>query len=124
MIEIYLLISIVIGAILVVDGFLLRQVKGKCGGNPILSITTTIEFLWAIITIVALYKLEFSGWLIFIPSLYITHNIFGWLYGAFIMSKTEGDLSEHTMYIPIWYVNTGIFVGLIYGISGVVAVAG
>lgn len=123
MIQTYLLLSIIIGAVLIVDGFLLRNVKGRCGGHSVLNITTIIEFLWAILSVIALLKLEFPGWLIFIPALYVAHNVFGWLYGFIIMSKRENNSTDEIIYVPMWYVNFGLVVGIVYGLASVVAVS-
>jgi hypothetical protein len=119
MVDGYLTIGVLIGAVLIIDGLLLRKSQGKWGGNRILAATTSIELIWALVSLAAVFTLKFPGWTLLIPSLYIAHNVFGWLYGFYLAAKTQADTPN--FYVSMWYVNFGIQVGFIYSILCIVA---
>jgi hypothetical protein len=122
MIELYFLVSIFIGIIVIIDGVVLYKARGVCGANKIQSITTTIEFLWAIASITALLKLELSQLQILIPSLYVVHNILGWVFGFYLCSKSpEIKNGTEALVVPYWYIIFGLTVGMVFSISSICA---
>lgn len=56
MIELYFLVSVFVGIAVIVDGVVLYKAKGVCWTNKIQSFTTTIEFLWVIVSIIAFLR--------------------------------------------------------------------
>lgn len=96
---------------------LLKQ-SGKINGNKILITTTTIEFIWAICSIFVLFKFQFSNHAILVPVLYIFHNVFGWLYGAYLASKEKDEIKNMSQVnLPIWYSKYGISFGAVFCLS-------
>ncbi len=122
MTQAYLYISIIIGLVLIIDAVILKRVNGKCGAHPILSITTRIELLWAVASAIALYELNFSGWSVLVPSLYLAHNVFGWCLGFFLVSKNLEAAKSKNFFVPIWYVYICGAVGLIFSVVSTFAV--
>lgn len=119
--QVYFSLSIIIGLVLIVDAIVLSRVNGKCGGHPILSITTPVEFFWAVASAIALYKIKFLGWPVLIPSLYLAHNVFGWGYGTFIISKEKEAAESGKIHVPIWYVYFGGTVGVVFSLASFLA---
>ncbi len=122
MIQLYLSSSLIIGFIIIADAVLLYKNKGVFGKNKLLTLTTNIEFIWAIVTIIALFKLDFSQWLILVPSLYIIHNIIGWIYGFYLTSKSPEILEGKAPIItPMWYVYFCLSYSIIFTVICMVA---
>ena len=115
MIEFYLLFGCFIGLLIIIDGVVLKNENGQLGANKIQSVTSLIEFLWAVFSIYLLVKIQLSGITLLVPVLYITHNVLGWLYGFYILSKVEGELENISQIIvPNWYIQFGIVFGVVY----------
>ena len=122
MMELYFLVSVFVGMAVIVDGVVLYKARGVCWTNKIQSFTTTIEFLWVIASIIAVFTLEFSQLQILIPSLYVAHNIFGWAYGSYLVSKSpEVKNGTEALVIPYWYLMFGLTVGIVFSISSLYA---
>ncbi|GLX76724.1 hypothetical protein tinsulaeT_00640 [Thalassotalea insulae] len=113
MLEVYLSISIIIGLIIIYDGYLIIKNQGVIGIGQFAMITSTIEFLWAIVSIVALFALEFQNWQVLIPALYITHNILGWVYGFWLESKSPTEKIDKVV-VPLWYAKFGFNFGVVF----------
>jgi len=122
--QVYFSISVLVGIVLIIDGVLLRKASGKYGGSTLLSITTTIEFLWVTVSAIALANLDFYGWVILIPVAYIAHNVLGWLYGVLSLSKQNSSIETSNIYVPIWYVNFGLTFGAVFSLASMVAIIG
>lgn len=119
--------SVLIGAVIILDGMILRRSSGVNGVTPLLTVTATIEFLWAVVSITALVKLKFTHWNILIPTAYVTYNILGWLYGVVIALKIDKGIDEQafsvpTLSVPMWYVNFCITFGIVFTLSCIVAI--
>ncbi|MBL4856508.1 MAG: hypothetical protein JKX89_06315 [Idiomarina sp.] len=122
MIELYFLVSVFVGIAVIVDGVVLYKAKGVCWTNKIQSFTTTIEFLWVIVSIITFFTLELSHFQILIPSLYVVHNIFGWAYGSYLVSKSpEVKNGIEALVVPYWYLIFGMTVGIVFSISSLYA---
>ncbi|MCU8540689.1 hypothetical protein M2G63_21850 [Vibrio vulnificus] len=67
MLEVYLGISVIVGLVVIYDGYLVIKNSGVIKVGQFSIVTTTIEFLWAIVSIVALFNLEFQNWQRLIP---------------------------------------------------------
>lgn len=78
-----------------------------------LVLTTSIEFLWVIISILLLIYIELNRYQMLIPVLYITNNIIGWIYG-FVLSVNLDDKGD--VNIPKWYIKFGLVFGLIFSL--------
>ena len=113
MLEVYLGISVIIGLIVIYDGYLIIKSHGVVSVGQLAMLTTTIEFLWAIVSVVALFTLEFQNWQVLIPVLYIIHNILGWGYGFWLMSKSPEEQADK-MEIPQWYAKFGFNFGVVF----------
>jgi hypothetical protein len=107
MLEVYLGISVIIGLIVIYDGYLIVKNSGVVKAGQLSAVTTTIEFLWAIVSIVALFNLEFQNWQILIPAFYVTHNILGWVYGFWLIAQNPTEETNQTT-VPMWYAKFGV----------------
>ena len=115
MVALYLFCSILVGFLIFVDGMILLKQKGRLNGNLILIVTTTIEFLWVIVSIISLLYLEFMSWYAFIPFGYLCYNIIGWKVGQQIVSEMGNpEDALWSMVIPRWWINFGVIFGLIF----------
>lgn len=123
MIQLYFMISVLIGVIVIADSLFLFKAKGIYKNNKTLSVTTGIEFIWAVISIIALFNVNFSQWQLLIPSLYVIHNIFGWAYGVYLISKSPESLEDLTqLVVPMWYVKFCVSYGIIFTLLCILAV--
>lgn len=113
MIELYLVNSIFIGILLVLDGWLLLREPSVKQLNKVLILTTSIEFLWVIISILLLIYIELNRYQMLIPVLYITNNIIGWIYGFILSANLD---SEEDVNIPKWYIKFELVFGLIFSL--------
>lgn len=116
MIELYLVNSIFIGILLVLDGWLLLREPSVKQLNKVLILTTSIEFLWVIISILLLIYIELNRYQMLIPVLYITNNIIGWIYGFILSANLD---SEEDVNIPKWYIKFELVFGLIFTLASV-----
>jgi hypothetical protein len=116
MLEVYLGISVIIGLIVIYDGYLIVKNSGVVKAGQLSAVTTTIEFLWAIVSIVALFNLEFQNWQILIPAFYVTHNILGWVYGFWLIAQNPTEETNQTT-VPMWYAKFGINFGVVFTFS-------
>ncbi|NOQ80679.1 MAG: hypothetical protein GQ546_14920 [Gammaproteobacteria bacterium] len=123
MIQLYFMISVLIGVIVIADSLFLFKAKGIYENNKVLSITTGIEFIWAVISIIAIFNVSFSQWQLLIPSLYVIHNIFGWAYGVYLLSKSPEALEDLTQFVvPMWYVKFCVSYGIVFTLLCILAV--
>ncbi len=116
MLEVYLGISVIIGLIVIYDGYLIVKNSGVIKAGQFSVVTTTIEFLWTIVSIVALFNLEFQNWQILIPVFYVTHNILGWAYGVWLVAQNPTEKSDQIT-VPIWYAKFGFNFGVFFTLS-------
>jgi len=114
--EVYLGISVIIGLVVILDGYLVIRNRGVVEKGQLAMYTTTIEFLWALVSIVALVTLNFEGWQVLVPVLYITHNVIGWAYGFYLQSKST-DEEFDKVEVPIWYGKFGLNFGVVFTFS-------
>jgi len=120
----YIAIGIFVGLLVVVDGLLLLKQKNNERDSNLINITTSIEFIWALISIVALFALELSALQIMSPLLFATHNILGWLYGFYIVAKTPKEEVDLVNVVPTWYAVFGLSVGTVYTLLNIFLLLG
>jgi len=113
MLEIYLSISVIIGMIVIYDGYIIVKSNGIVETGQLAMFTSTIEFLWAIVSIVALFTLEFQSWQVLIPVIYLTHNLLGWIYGIWLASKSSTEQTDRIV-VPVWYSKFGFNFGIVF----------
>ena len=113
MIEVYLGISVIIGLVVIYDGYLIVKSKGVVQTGQLAMFTSTIEFLWAVISVVALFTFEFQSWQILIPVIYLTHNLLGWIYGIWLASKSPIEQTDKIV-VPLWYSRFGFNFGVVF----------
>jgi len=116
MLEVYLGLSVIIGLVVIYDGYLIVKSNGVVGTGELAMFTSTIEFIWAVVSIVALFTLEFQSWQVLIPVIYLTHNLIGWVYGIWLASKSPIEKTEKIV-IPLWYSKFGLNFGVIFTFS-------
>ena len=115
MIEIYLYLSVLISFVLMFDGYYLKKNDGLCFGSKPLVITTSIEFIWFVVTIFAMVQLEFSAINLIVPALYVTHNVFGWVYGfSLVPSMSPSELEDGNIRVSEWYMNFSSSFALVF----------
>ena len=110
----YLAIGIFVGLLVTLDGYLLLKSKQDGRYNSLINLTTSIEFVWALISLVAVFVLEVSALQIMSPLLFVTHNILGWLYGFYIVAKSPKEEIDLVNIVPTWYALFGLSVGIVY----------
>lgn len=116
MLEIYIGLSAIIGLVVIFDGYVVVKNNGVVETNQIIVLTTTIEFVWAIVSVFALFTLNFQQWQILIPVLYLTHNIIGWVYGVLLVSKLPKEPVNKVM-VPLWYAKFGFNFGVVFTLA-------
>ena len=112
----YLVASILIGLVVILDGAVLLKLKGEASGSKLVAATSTVEFLWAVVSIFAVFTLSFSREEILSPALFITHNVLGWLYGVYLAPKylSGNDIEFALLSVPGWYAMFGFSLGIVY----------
>ncbi|APD86212.1 hypothetical protein BM527_09005 [Alteromonas sp. Mex14] len=110
----YLAIGIFVGLLVILDGYLLLKTKNDGQYSNLINVTTTIEFIWAIVSVITMFALEFSALQIMSPLLFASHNIFGWLYGFYIVANTPKEKIDLVKIVPSWYAVFGLSVGIVY----------
>jgi hypothetical protein len=113
MLEVYLGISVIIGLVVIYDGYLIVKNNGLVETGQLAMVTSTIEFLWVIISVAALFTLEFQNWQVLIPVLYVTHNLLGWSYGLWLTVKSPAEQVEKII-VPLWYSKFGFNFGVVF----------
>ncbi|NQZ21501.1 MAG: hypothetical protein HRT53_05530 [Colwellia sp.] len=113
MLAVYLGISAIIGLVVIYDGYLVVKSNGVVGIGHLAMFTSAIEFLWAVVSVVALFTLEFQSWQILIPAIYLTHNLLGWVYGIWLASKSPIEQTEKIV-VPLWYSKFGFNFGIVF----------
>ena len=113
MLEVYLGLSVLIGLVVIYDGYLIVKNKGVVENGQFAMFTSTIEFLWAVVSVVALFTLEFQGWQVLIPVIYLTHNLIGWTYGIWLASKSPTEQTDKIV-VPLWYSRFGLNFGVVF----------
>ncbi len=77
-----------------IDGYLIHKQEGIPGRNKIIILTTTPEFIWFIVTIIALYKLEFENKYIWLPLVFVFYNMTGWVYSLYLAHEVKADVDN------------------------------
>ena len=115
----YLAIGIFVGLLVILDGYILLESKNDGRDNKLINATTTIEFIWAIISVGAMFVLKFSALQIMSPLLFVSHNIFGWVYGFYIVANTPKEKIDLVTIVPGWYAVFGLSVGIVYTVLNI-----
>jgi hypothetical protein len=112
----YVICSIAVGLLQVVDNVLLARAKGRMTTAG--AFLTTIEFAWVIVSAISLISLNSVPR--FLPLSFLAFNIIGWLYGVSLLRSTktwDGEVIPKDFVIPLWsYVFGGAF-GVYFAIS-------
>ncbi|MEZ5534720.1 MAG: hypothetical protein R3F02_03780 [Thiolinea sp.] len=67
----FITFSVILAALQVAEGLKLRDSGGKLTG---LAMTvSTLEFIWLLVSVYALFTVSFPGWTIFIPAAYLSY---------------------------------------------------
>lgn len=113
MIELYLLGCVFVGFVMIVDGRILLRQHGKLNDSNDLHLTTTIEFIWFVVSLFALSLLSFPYPHILIPISYMAYNVLGWILGGIIVSNIKDDVEDllDVFTIPLWAIWCGIVAG-------------
>lgn len=120
--EWYFLGCVLVGMISAYDGFVLYQCQGRPARNKIVLLTSSMEFLWLLVTLYALFSIEFLASEYLIPVLYILHNVFGFVYSLLcypgMFKSGPEELSQ--IQIPRWYTLFGMSFGLVFMLASIV----
>lgn len=115
----YLVIGIFVGLLVILDGCLLLKSKNDGRDSNLINVTTTIEFIWAMVSVVTMFALKFSALQILSPLLFASHNIFGWLYGFYLVANTPKEKIDLVAIVPTWYAVFGLSVGIVYSVLNI-----
>lgn len=117
--EFYLFASILIGLVSTYDGYMLCKAKGQVIRNKIVVLTSSIEFLWALLTFYVLFSVNFSSIEILVPVLFAAHNVIGWIYSFvfYPISKNTTPLEALDIQIPRWYTVFGLCFGIVFTVT-------
>ena len=66
-------IGLIIAVFLIVEAFTLQKNEGRF--TPLVTITTTCEFIWILVCVYALFAINFPAWGILIPAAFIAYSI-------------------------------------------------
>lgn len=69
----FFITGIITGILLIVEGYSLRNSEGRI--NTIATVTTTLEFIWLLVCLYALFAIPFPAWTILIPAAYVSYFI-------------------------------------------------
>ena len=117
MIALYFFNSILVGGVLFTEGIILLKQNGKWNGSRVLLATTVIEFIWIIVSVLALAYLGFASWYALIPLAYVVYCIVGMFLGFRLGSEMEcPDDPLLSIVIPKWYINFEIGFGLFFAL--------
>ena len=64
----FITLSVILAALQVAEGLKLRNSKGQLSG--LAATVSTLEFIWLLVSVYALFTVNFPGWTIFIPAAY------------------------------------------------------
>jgi hypothetical protein len=92
LLELYLIVSVIIGLVLILEGYILYQDSGRFV-NKMLFLTSTIEFIWLLVSFGAIFTIEFPSWFAFIPFYYIAYNLTSLVYDVVLARQFE-DISR------------------------------
>jgi hypothetical protein len=120
MIEYFFSVGMIIGIVQIVDGIVLKLNNGKF--NTISGTTSFIEFLWLIVCVYSLFKLNFPSWTLALPACYVSYVIVGFSHAWKLMSGIpEKELMEFKFQSPKILVDIGIVFGILYFLASSVA---
>jgi hypothetical protein len=118
--EYFFLFGMIIGIVQIVDGIVLKLNNGKF--NTITSTTSFIEFLWLIVCVYSLFKLNFPSWTLALPACYVSYFIVGFYHAGKLMSgMTEKELMELKAKSPKIFMDISIVFGILYFLASSVA---
>ena len=69
----FFITGLITGILLIVEGYSLRTSEGRI--NTVATFTTTLEFIWLLVCVYALFAIPFPGWTILIPAAYVSYFI-------------------------------------------------
>jgi hypothetical protein len=104
----YVVGATAIGVMQVIDAVILIVNSGVVGSATL--VLSTIEFVWAVVSIFALIRLKHPRTRI-LAIAFIAYNVFGWIVGAL------AAISSHTEATPMWAVYVGGAFGLAYAVG-------
>ena len=110
-----MLTSFFIGLVVIIDGYLLIKSHGVMKLGTLSSITTGVEFLWAIASVIALFQYDFNKAQLLVPVVYLIHNILGWLYGFWLEFKSPTENIKE-IFAPVWYAKLSVIFGVTFTI--------
>lgn len=115
----YFGICVGMALLIMYEALLLKKLAGKFQGNNVLASISAFEFIWLMVSGVALYQLEFVGLSVIVPVVYILHNFVGWGYGMYLFKK-EGLVeqleqgNEDDIAIPLKFTDFTLSFGLVF----------
>ncbi|GHE83524.1 hypothetical protein [Thalassotalea profundi] len=118
MLEIYIALSVVIGLVDTYGGYITTKNNGVVNTSGRVVVLSFIGFFWAITSAFALFTLDFQPLQLLIPVLYLTHNILGWCYGIWIVSKIDTDKLEQIK-VPLWYAKFCFNFGIVFTLCSI-----
>lgn len=89
----YLVISVLVAIMMLVESRILKKTGGIFLGNTVLSVISLLEFLWLIVSGLAIFQLDLPTWTITVPLVYAMYNLSAWVYGMYLF-KREGILDK------------------------------
>lgn len=103
----YVALSAVVAIGIVIQIVLLRQNKGKLPNSPLFHLLSFFDTVWVILSLVALYFLDFDKFAISVPVVYGIYSFIGFFYAARTITGTHGDMptSPDDIVFDVRYLN-------------------
>ncbi len=85
--ETFITLSVIIAALQLVEALNLYSARGKL--TVIAMAISTVEFIWLVTCVYALFSISFPGWTIFLPAAYVSYFVVATWRSAHIAKEAE-----------------------------------
>ena len=117
---IYLVGTLIVALLIAYESIVLKKNLGKLPQSTLFSVSSILETVWLMVSVVAVYYGGFSSIAKVVPFAYILYSIFGWIYGFYLLKDQAGDIKDvDDMSMPIKYMDYSLSFSLVITVTSI-----
>lgn len=102
--SIYIALSAVVALLIWNEGQMLKKTEGKLPTSKFFRISSIIDTAWLLISVAAVYLLDFKSIEMAVPAAYWIYAFSGWIYGSRLLKRSGLPKSPEQLVIPKPYI--------------------
>ena len=117
---IYLVGTLIVALLIAYESIVLKKNLGKLPQSTLFSVSSILETVWLMVSVVAIYYGGFSSIAKVVPFAYILYSIFGWIYGFYLLKDQADNIKDvDDMSMPIKYMDYSLSFSLVITVTSI-----